>query len=99
MIIVPLSPVPSQTLSITLDGQACQIALRSNGGNLYFDLKVNDTSIVSSKICRNLQRLLLGLKYRGFSGDFIFNDTQGDEQPAYTGLNDRWIFYYLTADE
>lgn len=99
MIQVPLSAVPSQTLAITLAGQACRIAVRSNGGNLYFDLTVGTESILKSKICRNLQRLLLGAKYRNFIGDFIFVDTQGDEQPAYSELNSRWLLYYLAADE
>lgn len=96
---IPLSPVPSQTLTVTLAGQLCQIALRTNGGNLYFDLKVNNSPIVTSKICRNRQRLLLGAKYHKFIGDFMFDDTRGDEQPFYTGLNSRWLFYYVAANE
>lgn len=99
MILVPLSAVASQTLAITLNGQACKISLRANGGSLYFSLVVSSTTILTSKICRNKQRLLLGLEYRGFSGDFAFVDTQGDEQPWYTGLNDRWLLYYLNPDE
>lgn len=92
---IPLSAVPSQTLAITLNGQGCQIALRSNGGNLYFTLKMNTDSIVTSKICRNKQRLMLGISYRGFRGDFLFVDTQGNEQPEYSGLNTRWLLYYI----
>jgi hypothetical protein len=99
VIIIPLSAVPSQTLAINIAGQACRIALRSNGGNLYFDLTVGGSSIVSSKICRNRQRLLLGVKYRGFIGDFIFDDTQGDSQPSFSGLNTRWLLYYVAANE
>ena len=96
---IPLSPVPSQTLAVTLAGQACQIALRSNGGNLYFTLMVGTTPIVTSKICCNKQRLLLGVTYRGFKGDFLFVDTQGDEQPAYAGLDIRWLLYYVAVNE
>lgn len=99
MITVPLSAVPSQTLAITLNKQACRISLRTNGNNMYFDLVVGTEPIVTSKICRNKQRLLLGVKYRGFLGDFVFVDTQGDEQPVYTGLNTRWLLYYLAVDE
>lgn len=96
---IPLSPVPSQTLAITLAGQACQIAVRSNGGDLYFDLTVGTNPIITSKICRNIQRLLLGVGYRKFVGDFMFVDTQGDAQPEYTGLDTRWLLYYLAANE
>lgn len=99
MLLVPLSAVPSQTLSITLGGQACSIALRTNGNNLYFNLLVSNVPIVTGKICRNRQRLLVGLNYRHFIGDFVFVDSQGDEQPAYTGLGGRWQLYYLGANE
>ncbi len=99
MLLVPLSPTPSQTLSITLGGQSCSIALRDNDGNLYFNLLVNNLPIIIGGICRNRQRLLVGLEYRGFIGDFVFVDSQGDEQPAYTGLGDRWQLYYLGATE
>jgi len=99
MLIVPLESVPSQTLSITLNGQGCSIAVRDNGGNLYFNLLVNNQPIIIGSICRNMQRLLVGLEYRGFIGDFVFVDSQGDEQPAYTGLGSRWQLYYLGVNE
>lgn len=99
MINVPLEAVESQTLSITLNKQPCQISVRENNVNLYFDLVVNSVSILTGKICRNRQRLLLGLEYRGFKGDFLFLDTQGDEQPAWKGLQSRWYLYYLNPNE
>jgi hypothetical protein len=99
MLQVPISAVASQTLAISLAGQPCRIALRYNAGNLYFDLKIGTESIVTSKICRNRQRLMVGVGYRGFIGDFVFVDLQGDEQPTYTGLNTRWVLYYLSVDE
>jgi hypothetical protein len=97
MIRVPLAVTPNQTLAIVLGGQACQIALRQNGANMYFDLTVNNSAIVLSRICRNKQRLLLDVAYRGFVGDFLFNDTQGDTQPDYTGLDSRYLLYYVEA--
>lgn len=95
MIHVSLSPVPSQTLAITLAGQACQIALRQNGGNMYFDLTAGGSPIVTCRIARNKQRILLDAQYRGFVGDFSFFDSQGDTDPQYTGLDDRYTLYYL----
>lgn len=97
MIRVPLAAVPTQTLAITLAGQPCQLALRQNGGNMYFDLTVNGVDIVLSRIVRNKQRLCLDAQYRPFVGDFLFNDTQGDTQPVYTGLDSRYVLYYLEA--
>jgi len=97
MIPIPLSAVPSQTFSTVLANQDCQIALRQNGANMYFDLTVDGGPIVTARIVRNKQRLLLDAQYLGFVGDFIFNDTQGDTQPTYTGLNARYVLYYMEA--
>jgi hypothetical protein len=99
MIRVPLAATPNQTLAVTLSGQPCQIALRQNGANMYFDLRVNNVDIVLTKICRNKQLLLLDAKYKGFRGDFIFNDSQGDTQPFYTGLDSRYFLYYVEPGE
>lgn len=100
MILVPLAAIANQTLAIVLAGQPCQIALRQNGANMYFDLSVNDDeAIVATRICRNKQLLLLNVQYRGFVGDFLFVDTQGDTQPEYTGLNSRYFLYYVEESD
>jgi hypothetical protein len=99
MIRVPLFPVPNQTLAITLANQACEIVLRQNGANMFLDLRADGTPVVLTRVCRNKQRLLLDVKYRGFVGDFLFLDTQGDTQPEYTGLDSRYVLYYLEASD
>lgn len=99
MIRVPLFANPDQTLAITLAGQACEIALRQNGDNMYFDLTVNGVDIVLTRIVRNKQLLCLDARYRPFVGDFLFLDTQGDTQPVYTGLDSRYVLYYIEATD
>lgn len=99
MIIVPLQAVPNQTLAITLARQAAQIAVRQNGDNVYFDLKLGDEYIVRTRICRDRQRLLLDVRYRGFVGDFSFVDTQGTDDPDFAGLGSRWLLVYLGVGE
>jgi hypothetical protein len=97
MIPVPTSAVPSQTFSIVVANQDCQIALRQNGANMYFDLIVSGSPVVTARVVRNKQRLLLDAQYHDFVGDFIFNDTQGDTQPFYTGLGVRYQLFYMEA--
>lgn len=99
MMRVPLQPVPNQTLAVTLARQPAQIALRQNGDNVYFTLLLNGTPIVRTRIVRNQQRLLLDAGYRGFKGDFVFNDMQGTDDPVYTGLGSRFVLYYLAVGE
>lgn len=98
-----MAAVPSQTFSINLGGQACQIAVYQLGldvdAHLYFNLQVSGQPIVTTRICRNLQRILLDAKYRGFLGDFMFVDTQGDTDPVRSGLGTRYELLYLAASE
>jgi hypothetical protein len=97
--LVPLQAISSQTLAITLARQPTQIAVRQNNGKLFFDLSIGGSYIVRTRICRNRQRLLLDVKYRGFQGDFMFVDTQGTDDPVYTGLATRFALVYLAAGE
>jgi len=94
---VPLEAVPSQNLSVALGGQQANISVYQRGDNLYFDLTSNGSPIVTTRICRNKQLLLIDALYRGFRGDFMFLDTQGDEQPNYTGLGTRYLLLYLES--
>lgn len=96
---VPLQAVPNQTTTVVLAGQSCQIALRQNGASMYFDLISNDVPIVTCRIVRNQQRLLLDAQYRGFVGDFTFQDTQADTDPQYPGLNTQYLLWYLEATD
>lgn len=99
MKLVPLQAVSNQTLAVTLARQPTQIAVRQNGGNVYFDLLLKGQYIVRTRIVRDRQRLLLDAKYRGFAGDFMFVDMEGTDDPVYTGLGSRFQLVYLAAGE
>ncbi len=99
MRIVPLSPVPLQTLDVILDGQAAQIGLRQNGPDMYFDLRLNNEPIVTARICRVDQLLLVDAEYRGFRGQFVFVDLQGTSDPSYLGLGTRWVLVFISVAE
>lgn len=92
--VVPLTPVPSQTLSIVLAGQNCNIAVYTLSTGMFFDLEADGVVITRTNICRNLGRMLLDRGYKGFVGDFVFVDTQGADDPQYTGLGSRWLLIY-----
>lgn len=98
MILVPLSPVPSQALSIVLALQNCRIRVYQKTTGLYFDLSVDTTPIVNCVIARDGVKLV-DQTYQGLVGNFAFIDTQGDEDPIYSGLGSRWVLaYYEAAD-
>lgn len=85
---LPLAAVPSQNFSVTLAGQAVQIALyllgAAEASALYMDLVVNGAPVFTSRIVRSFPPLpenqppfmTLGEQYHGFLGDLLFVDTQ-----------------------
>lgn len=93
--IVPLAPVPSQTVNVTVGRQVAKITVRTIGAALYFSLD----GVVMNRVARDRQRLLLDAGYRGFVGDFAFVDTKGAADPAYWGLGDRWQLVYFDAGQ
>ena len=100
MVVVPLQPLPNQTLQAQINNQPCTISVFQFNYGLFFSLFVGSTPIVLSVICRNLNRLVRDL-YLGFSGDFIFVDTQGSDDPDYLGLGGptaRYQLVYLSPD-
>jgi hypothetical protein len=88
--------------------------------SLYFDLLLNGAPIVNTRICRGYggfpeetaggvevtqpPYMLTEQQYLGFSGDFLFIDTQASptqnaQDPVYTGLGTRWQLLYLEASD
>jgi len=95
--VIPLEPVPAQSLNIVLAGQNCQINVDTLGTLLYFTLTADGVSVCINTVCRNIARLLLDRGYLRFVGDFQFVDTQGVDDPEYTGLGTRWLLLYNDA--
>jgi hypothetical protein len=102
MQIVPVKPLPNQTLVTTLDSQFCQINLYQRAYGLNFDLLVNNDVVIQRVLCQNENRLVRNA-YLGFRGDFLFIDTQvlGGKglDPVYTGLGSRFVLGYLSVAE
>lgn len=111
MQVVPLTAVPSQLVAAVLNGQSVSISVYQLGfppiAILYMDLVSNGTKIVTGRQCRSFGGstteaapfLLLSGQYWGFEGDFLFIDTEGDEDPQYSGLGSRWqLLYYSPTD-
>jgi len=92
MQIIPLSAVPSQVISVLLGQQSCQISVRQRDTGLYLDLSVAGTIIVSGKLCTDGVPLIPS--YAGFTGQLTFLDTKGDQNPEYSGLDDRFVLGY-----
>jgi hypothetical protein len=95
---LPIIAAPNQTFRATLGGQYCTINLRTLGGNLFADVLVNSAPIILNRLCLNQTRIVREA-YLGFMGDFVFVDTQGSDDPVYTGLGTRFLLIYLAASD
>lgn len=97
-LVVPLSPFPSQVVSTTVDGQQVTLTLRQLSTGLYANVVSNNAEVVGLVICENENRIVRN-GYLGLQGDFIFVDTQGEDDPYFTGLGSRFQLVYLSAAE
>lgn len=98
MIVVPLKALASQTVQIQLNGQNCQLNVYQKFYGLYMDVLVNDVLVIGGVLCRNQNRIVRSA-YLGFSGDFSFVDTQGNDDPDWTALGTQFQLIYFTPDE
>lgn len=89
MQVIPLAQSPNQTLTAVVNGVYVTINLRTQTTGLYFDLLVNNVAIIQSVLCLTGTKLVRD-SYLGYAGDFMFIDLQGNDDPVYTGFNDRF---------
>lgn len=96
MQIIPLKAVPNQTLTVLLANQNCRINVYQRFYGLYVDLAIGAVPILNSVIAQQANRIVR-YAYLGFIGDLVFFDTQGSNDPDFTGLGSRYQFVYLEA--
>lgn len=95
---IPLRAAPSQSVKVVLDGQNSQIAIYHKAQGLFVDINADGVDIVVGVIARDAVPLVCR-EYVGFSGNLLFVDTQGSDDPIYSGLGSRFSLMYLTAGE
>lgn len=93
---IPVTAAANQSLSAVLDNQACLLGLRTLNGSLYISVSIAGAPVISTRICRDRQRILVNAQYRGMRGELIFIDTQGSSDPAFSGLGTRFLLLYVT---
>jgi hypothetical protein len=86
---IPLISTPSQSFAVQLGQQPCQIDVFQKRTGLFLNLYVNNAPIILGTLCRDRVWMVRDA-YLGFTGDLAFIDTQGVDDPDYTGLADRF---------
>lgn len=98
MMTIPLQAVAAQTLNVSLSGQNCVINVYQKSVGLFLDLYIDDAPIVTAVLCHDRVRIVRDA-YLGFIGDLFFADTQGVNDPVYTGLGAQFQFVYMEASD
>lgn len=92
-----MNALPSQRLNAQLGNQPCTIDIYQKLTGLYLDLKVNDAAIVTGALCLE-GNFLVRDAYLGFVGDLMMVDTQGTQDPDYTGLGGRFSLLWVAPE-
>lgn len=99
MISIPLQSIPAQAFNVTLDGQACRIALYQKGAYFFMDLMLNNVPVVQGRMVLN-NVWIVRYAYLGLSGDLFMFDTMGNaDSPTYDELGARYKLYYAMQSE
>lgn len=95
---IPLRAVPAQACSVVLGGQNCQVSVYQKSTGVYLDLRVNHQPVAMAVLCHD-RVWLIRETYSGFVGDLTFVDTQGRDDPVYTGFGDRFQLMYRESTD
>ena len=96
--IIPLDNIPNQTFEIQLGDKSCRFDFITSGLFMYMNLEVNNEVQINGVICLNNVNLI---QYNeiNLNGKLYFKDTQGNLDPIYYGLNNRWLLIYEVNDD
>jgi hypothetical protein len=95
---IPISAIPSQVCKVVLDGQICQIKIYQKESALFVDINADGVDINVGTIALDTA-MLVSRDYAGFRGNLFFIDTQGNDDPDYSGLGSRYSLIYITEEE
>lgn len=92
--IIPVQDIANQLFSIDLGGQECDIHIYLRYRYMYMDLTMDGKILFQGQICLNNVDLIQ-YKHFGFNGQLKFVDTQGNDDPYYSGFGERWFLAYV----
>lgn len=95
MLVIPIAPTPSQTISVLLAGQDVRLNVYQKTTGLYVDVLLSGVPLVVASLARDRVRIIRH-GYLGFLGDLFFKDLQGLDDPSYSELGSRFVLGYQT---
>ena len=98
MVTIPIQSVPSQIVSCVLDSQNVQIGIYQKPEGVFVDVNCDGVEVSNGTIAQDYNPLV-ACKYLGFSGQLVFVDTQGTNDPTYAGFGTRYYLCFLSESE
>ena len=98
MLTIPITANYAQTLTTVLNQQTCHINIYQKFYGVFVDLYV-DTGLIIGGVLAEDRNYIVRDTYLGFLGDLGFIDTQGTDDPDWSGLGSRFVLVYLTPAE
>ncbi|GBQ49452.1 phage baseplate plug family protein [Acetobacter ghanensis] len=92
-VVIPLGAVAYQSLRVPLSGHAVRLDLQQRGTGLYASVWMDDVPVLAGVLCQDRTWLIRNAAY-GMPGDLAFADTQGTQDPDYSGLGSRFVLVY-----
>lgn len=95
MLIVPIAAKPAQTVACRLANQNVSLTIRQRSTGLIVDVYLDDALVIGGVVAHDRNKIVRDT-YLGFIGDLYFLDTQGSDDPSYSGgLGTRFLLCYL----
>lgn len=89
---IELDKIPNQTIRVKLDEKSYNLTFITRNGHIYLnEMDIEDEKVLCGIICLNKTNIF---QYIDFKGKLYFEDLNGNENPVYTGFNDRFILVY-----
>lgn len=93
MHLIPIDKQPNQKFNIRLEDKDVELEFITRGLFMYANINVQKEPLINGVICLNSVNLNQYSNTK-LKGKIYFKDTQGEDDPVYSGLNDRWILIY-----
>ena len=87
---IPIEKQPNQRFTVRINDKNVQIELITRGLFMYANISVENEPLFSGVICLNGVNII---RYpnKKLNCKIFFKDTQGEEDPVWLGLGDRWV--------
>jgi hypothetical protein len=91
--IIPIQAVPAQRLATLVNWQSIELNIYQRYTGLYVDVGLNGLLVIGGVLALDRNKIVRDT-YRNFIGDIAFWDSQGTQDPDYTGLGTRFFLGY-----